>query len=127
VKIKGLDSAELDEDGLLFCSPTVLGFSYADKMWCRYISTFYKINTLTTCAVEFAIVGIGDVQWNISALDDLVLPKMQKEMVLALTETQTVELDNLLFYNVVEGKGQGLCMLLQYDSRVFISLQLTHY
>jgi hypothetical protein len=87
VEIKGLDPAELDEEGMLICSPTVLGFSYADKMWCRYTSTFRKTNTLTTCVVEFAIIGIEDIQWNTSTLDDLVLPEVQKDMVLALAET----------------------------------------
>lgn len=127
MKIKGLDPTKLDEDELLIRSPTVLGFSYTDKMWCKYIFTFPTTNTLITYIVEFAIVGIGDIQWNISAFDDLVLPKVQKEMVLALAETQSVELDDLLFRDVVEGKEHGLSMLLQYDSHDFISLQLTHY
>lgn len=31
-KPRGLDPAQLEEDGLLICSPTVLSFSYSDKM-----------------------------------------------------------------------------------------------
>jgi hypothetical protein len=117
-KTKGLDPAQLDEDGLLICSPTVLGFSYSDKMWCKYIFTIYKINTLTTCIVEFATVGVEGIQWSMSAFDDLVLPDVQKDMALALAESKIRELDDLSFDDVVKGKGQGLSMLLQYDSRV---------
>jgi hypothetical protein len=81
---------------------------------------------LTPCVVEFAIVGIGDIQWNTSAFDDLVLPEAQKDMVLALAETQTGVLDGLSFDDVVEGKGQGLNMLLQYDFRVHVHLRLMY-
>ncbi|KAF7510193.1 hypothetical protein GJ744_007092 [Endocarpon pusillum] len=62
--------------------------------------------------VEFAIVGVEGIKWNMSAFDDLVLPEVQKDMALALAETKIKELDDLSFDDVVKGKGQGLSMLL---------------
>ncbi len=36
VESNGIEPTKLDEDGLLVCSPTVLGFSFGDKMWREY-------------------------------------------------------------------------------------------
>src|SRR2546423_12228580 len=71
---------------------------------------------MLTGVVEMAVVGIGDIQWNVSAIGGLIIPDEKKEVVLALAETQTRESEGLAFDDVVEGKGQGLNMLLQSAS-----------
>ncbi len=43
------------------------------------------------------------------------MPDAQKEMVLALAETHMGRVPTLPFDDVVEGKGQGLNVLLQYE------------
>lgn len=42
-----MDSAKINEDDLLICSPTVLGFSLSNKYW-----------------LEFAVDNISDISWN---------------------------------------------------------------
>ena len=39
VKSNGKDPAELKNDDLLICSPTVLGFSLNDKFWCKFLDS----------------------------------------------------------------------------------------
>jgi hypothetical protein len=38
VKSNGIEPAELTEDDLLICCPTVLGFSFGEKIWGESIS-----------------------------------------------------------------------------------------
>ena len=45
----------------------------------------------------------------------LTIPTEQKEVIVALTETQLGMAPGVLFDDFVVGKGQGLNLLLQYD------------
>jgi len=38
VKSNGLDPEEMQEDDLLICSPTVFGWSFGNKQWCKHIA-----------------------------------------------------------------------------------------
>jgi hypothetical protein len=40
LKIDAKDLGKVDEDDLLLCSPTVLGFSFGDKLWCKYLCSW---------------------------------------------------------------------------------------
>ena len=39
VKSNGKESTELKYKDLLICSPTVLGFSLNDKLWCKFLDS----------------------------------------------------------------------------------------
>ncbi|KAK3700527.1 hypothetical protein LTR37_015928 [Vermiconidia calcicola] len=87
--------AEMGDEDLLICSPTVLGFSYTDKMW-----------------LEFAVGGIGDINWNESAIENLVLPEGPKEAMLALAERRAGSA-RLSTGDITHGRTEGLNILLQ--------------
>lgn len=39
VKRNAMDPAAVNDDDLLLCSPSVLGFSFGSKLWCKYFSS----------------------------------------------------------------------------------------
>ncbi|KAH0611205.1 uncharacterized protein H6S33_011632 [Morchella sextelata] len=87
---------EMTEEELLLCSPTVLGFSFGDKLW-----------------AEFAVDRIMEIEFNNDAFDSLVLPEAQKTIVRALVESHTGNKDSkVTFDDVIKGKGKGLVAVL---------------
>ena len=62
--------------------------------------------------VEFDVGAISDIKWNGSAWDDLILPKDQKDVLLALIEARKIGAGGPPPADVIEGKGQGLNVLL---------------
>ncbi|KAL7275470.1 hypothetical protein RUND412_001577 [Rhizina undulata] len=87
---------EMTEEELLLCSPTVLGFSFSDKLW-----------------VEFAVEHVGEINFNPNAFESLVLPEAQKTIVRALVESHTVSKEGKGgFDDVIKGKGKGLVAVL---------------
>lgn len=94
-----LTPEKMSEEQLLMCSPTVLGFSFGDKMW-----------------VEFAIDSIHEIIFNTGAFDSLVLPESQKSIVRALVENHTgkgkTEKKRPGIDDIIRGKGQGLVAVL---------------
>jgi hypothetical protein len=60
VKIKKVDPEEANDRDVLLCSPTVLGFSLNDKLWCKYPSSLFLLRfvKLITFIVEFAVADI---------------------------------------------------------------------
>ncbi|KAF1963459.1 P-loop containing nucleoside triphosphate hydrolase protein [Byssothecium circinans] len=95
VRSTGLEPADLTEDDLLICSPTVPGFSFTDKLW-----------------AEFPVRGIKDIQWSSVPSDCLTIPKEQEEAVMALAEARTHRANEFEFDDFVAGKGRGLIVLL---------------
>jgi SpoVK/Ycf46/Vps4 family AAA+-type ATPase len=59
--------------------------------------------------VPLYIEGLHPIQWNKKAFDQLVLEKRTKELVKALVE---VRISAERMEDVIEGKGNGLIMLL---------------
>ena len=53
---------------------------------------------------------MGEIKWNESAFESLVLPSDHKELILALTESQVKNKDS--FDDVIQGKGKGMIILL---------------
>ncbi|KFY89917.1 hypothetical protein V498_06261 [Pseudogymnoascus sp. VKM F-4517 (FW-2822)] len=80
------------ETFLLALQTTIQGFGFQDKKW----------RTLT---IEY----LHDIDWNIKAFDRLVLKHHKKELVKALV---TVHVTASASTDVIEGKGNGLIMLL---------------
>ncbi|KAI4225973.1 MAG: hypothetical protein L6R36_003509 [Xanthoria steineri] len=86
-------SPSLTKDQLLLCSATLKGYSLKNKKW-----------------LTFSISSVGEIKWNNSAFESLVLPSDHKELILALTESQVANKD--AFDDVIQGKGRGMIMLL---------------
>lgn len=78
---------------LALCSAMVHGYSLKLKKW-----------------LSFYIDLVSDVVWGINALDSLVLPDKQKELILSLSESQRENRD--AFDDVIRGKGKGFIILL---------------
>lgn len=51
-----------------------------------------------------------DISWNDTAFDKLTLPTGYKNLITAFVEAQAV--DKFLFDDIIQGKGQGVIMLL---------------
>ncbi|EAU34067.1 predicted protein [Aspergillus terreus NIH2624] len=89
-------SDELDDAGRLLATPTVRGYSLANKKW-----------------AEFNLDGVREIEWNPRAFDSLVLPQGQqhlKQLVLACATAQSKRRDT--FDDVVPGKGRGIILQL---------------
>jgi hypothetical protein len=65
--------------------------------------------------VELAIADIKEIDWKQAALDDLHIPARKKKAVQALSEAHIKRASTNTFDDVVEGKGQGFNVLLQYN------------
>lgn len=118
-KIQGIsmEPARLNDNDLLLCSPTVLGFSFDDKLWRELVFprcidwgrpklTNYRI-------VEFGVADISDISWNPLPLQRLAIPSKQKKLIQALAASHMSRDNHCPFDDFVAGKGRGLIMLLQ--------------
>jgi len=118
VKSNGKDPAEMNEDDLILCSPTVPGFSYGNKIWGEQNSRVARSHArLTRYIAEFAVADIKDINWNPAAFAQLAIPTKQKEVIQALAEAHTSRETDHTFDDFVVGKGLGLIILLQYGLR----------
>ena len=78
-----------------FCRSAVRGYCLSSKSW-----------------AEFEIKRIADIRWNKDAFDALVIPPARKRLLEALVKQQQENKADAAFDDVVQGKGQGLIMLL---------------
>jgi len=63
--------------------------------------------------LNFFTGSTSEIVWNEGAFDRLVLPPMQKELILGFTESQNCYKDSKdAFDDVIEGKGKGMILLL---------------
>ena len=101
-------SQSLTKDQLLLCSATLKGYSLKNKKWRQYLPGFgnrsFHVNIVF--ALTFSICSVGEIKWNDSAFESLVLPSDHKELILALTESQVANKDS--FDDVIHGKGIAL-------------------
>ncbi|KAI0193019.1 P-loop containing nucleoside triphosphate hydrolase protein [Xylaria flabelliformis] len=88
------DDEKLTEEQLLICVPTVKGYALAQKSW-----------------VELSIDKVTDIVWNQNVFKNLILPSRYKDLVLSFVESQLAHQQNT-FDDFIEGKGQGIVMLL---------------
>lgn len=64
--------------------------------------------------VECAVSALGDVDWSPESFDCLQIPSETKTMLLSLTKTRLGLIPTVPFDDVIDGKGQGLNILLKY-------------
>ncbi|KAK0640441.1 Protein CdcH [Lasiodiplodia hormozganensis] len=83
----------LSDEKLLLASHVVYGFYLRSKTW-----------------VKLYIDLVKEVNWNHAAFDRLILPGNYKQLILAFVESQAQNRD--VFDDIIEGKGQGIIMLL---------------
>jgi hypothetical protein len=116
-KGNGMDPSEVKGDDLLICSPTVPGFSLGKSRWGEYLILFYYSNSPPSAninVVELAVADIKEIDWKQAALDDLHIPAKKKKAAQALSEAHVKRASTNAFDDIVEGKGQGFSLLLQY-------------
>lgn len=116
-------SQSLTQDQLLLCSATLKGCSLKNKKWRQYlpISVNQSSHINSGFAVTFSISSVGEIKWNDSAFESLVLPSDHKELILALTESQVANKDS--FDDVIQGKGiplKTLPSLICHDFQVIL-------
>ena len=59
---------------------------------------------------------ITEIVWNPSSFDNLAIPATKKNVITALAKAHISRASNDIIDDFVEGKGQGLITLLQYES-----------
>lgn len=109
---KGVDINELSEEDFLLCSPTVLGYSLENKLYCKITPLKFYIFPANLSKVEFAVEDISDICWDESIFDQLKIPAESKKFVQALTTQYSSRKKAHAFDNFVKEKGLGLIILL---------------
>ena len=71
--------------------------------------------------MEFVVDNIKAVVWNPSSFDNLAIPAAKKKVITALAKAHISRASGDVVDDFVEGKGQGLITLLQYDLRPSIA------
>ncbi|KAB2575726.1 putative 26S protease regulatory subunit-like protein [Lasiodiplodia theobromae] len=85
---------QIPDELLYLCGAKVRGFSFKIKKW-----------------ASFFVDCIQEVKWNETAFDSLVLPSDHKRLMLSFVESQLRNKKH--FDDVIEGKGQGIVILLE--------------
>lgn len=91
--VKAKNPRPLTDDKLLLCTSTLKGYALKNKKW-----------------MTFSIENVKEMKWNEKAFDSLVLPEDHKDLILALTESQSQNRE--AFDDIIQGKGMGMIMLL---------------
>jgi hypothetical protein len=71
--------------------------------------------------VEFVVDDITAIVWNPSSFDNLTISAAKKKVITALAKAHISRASGDVVDDFVEGKGQGLITLLQYDLRPSIA------
>ncbi|KAL8800740.1 MAG: hypothetical protein Q9182_004945 [Xanthomendoza sp. 2 TL-2023] len=115
VKTNGLDTTTMSEGNLMICSQTVYGWSFGHNRWLDDIT-------------EFVVDDITEIVWNPSSFDNLAILATKKKVITALAKAHMSRVSDDVIDDFVEGKGQGLITLLQYEFwRLVLSHRLTLY
>ncbi|KAJ6001018.1 hypothetical protein N7481_001427 [Penicillium waksmanii] len=91
----GVDARELSEADLLVACPTVCCFTFKEKMF-----------------LECAVSALRDIDWSPGTFDCLQIRSDTKTMLLSLAKTRLGLIPTVPFDDVIDGKGQGLNVLL---------------
>ncbi|KAJ5561153.1 ATPase AAA-type core [Penicillium sp. DV-2018c] len=91
----GVDAQKLSEADLLIACPTVCCFSYKEKMF-----------------LECAVSALRDVNWSPESFDCLQIPPENKTLLLSMAKTRLGLIPTVPFDDVIDGKGQGVNILL---------------
>jgi hypothetical protein len=68
---------------------------------------------------EFAVETVAEIQFSDRPFDMLAIPEEKKKVIRSLTESRVRAATKEDFDDVIEGKGQGIIILLQYVSQLF--------
>ena len=68
---------------------------------------------------EFAVEGVAQIQFSDRPFNMLAIPVEKKRVIKSLTESRVRAATDENFDDVIEGKGQGIIILLQYVSQLF--------
>ncbi|KAF3398203.1 hypothetical protein F1880_005613 [Penicillium rolfsii] len=99
----GVDAQKLSEADFLVACPTVCCFSFKDKMF-----------------LECAVSALRDVNWSPESFDCLQIPPESKTLLLSMAKTRLGLIPTVPFDDVIDGKGQGLNILLEYVGNLFM-------
>ncbi|KAJ6035289.1 uncharacterized protein N7446_010049 [Penicillium canescens] len=91
----GVEAQKLSEADLLVACPTICCFSFKEKMF-----------------LECAVSALGDVDWSPGSFDCLQIPSETKTLLLSMARTRLGLIPTVPFDDVIDGKGQGLNILL---------------
>ncbi|KAF2469434.1 P-loop containing nucleoside triphosphate hydrolase protein [Lindgomyces ingoldianus] len=89
----------LSEEYYPLCTPILKGYSLKTKNWAK-----------------FQVDNVHEIVWDDRAFDSLVLPPGYKDLILSFTKGQNSSEER--FDDVIEGKGQGIVMLLNGEPGV---------
>ncbi|KAJ5543903.1 ATPase AAA-type core [Penicillium frequentans] len=91
----GVEPQKLTEADMLIACPTVCCFSFKEKMF-----------------LECAVSALRDVNWSPETFDCLQIPPENKTLLLSMAKTRLGLIPTVPFDDVIDGKGQGLNILL---------------
>ncbi|KAL2840807.1 P-loop containing nucleoside triphosphate hydrolase protein [Aspergillus pseudoustus] len=91
----GMEAQNLCESNFLVACPSVCCFSFKEKIF-----------------LECAVSAIGNVDWSPKSLDCLQIPSQTQTLLLSMAKTRLGLIPTLPFDDVIDGKGQGLNILL---------------
>ncbi|KAF2114227.1 hypothetical protein BDV96DRAFT_600944 [Lophiotrema nucula] len=92
--LKANEPKALPEELYPLCTPILKGYSLKTKNW-----------------ATFLVDRIHEISWDSRAFNSLVLPPGYKDLILSFTKNQNRS-DGVVVDDVIEGKGQGIVMLL---------------
>jgi hypothetical protein len=70
--------------------------------------------------VECAVSALRDVDWSPESFDCLQIASETKTLLLSLAKTRLGLIPTVPFDDVIDGKGQGLNMLLKYVGELYL-------
>ncbi|KAJ5100784.1 ATPase AAA-type core [Penicillium angulare] len=91
----GVEPQKLGVADLLIACPTVCCFSFKEKIF-----------------LECAVSALGDVNWKPESFDCLQIPPENKTLLLSMAKTRLGLIPTVPFDDLIDGKGQGLNILL---------------
>lgn len=74
-------------------------------------------------SVECAVSALRDVDWSPGSFDCLKIPLETKTLLLSLAKTRLGLIPTAPFDDIIDGKGQGLNILLKYVGKACILYQ----
>lgn len=96
---KVIEGMNLSEDDLLLCVPHVRGYSLKQRKW-----------------VELQVKDVSDIVWNDGVFANLILPQQYKDLLFSIVQSKLEH--NNTFDDFIQGKGQGVVLLLSGDPGV---------
>lgn len=70
--------------------------------------------------MECAVSALRDVKWSPESFDCLQIPPENKTLLLSMAKTRLGLIPTVPFDDVIDGKGQGLNILLEYVGHLFM-------